>query len=248
MSNSQIVELYHSAVSTCSQRVRFVLSEKGIQYVGHHLRLDQGEHLSPAYLSINPNGLVPALIHNGRAIIDSSVINEYLNEVFEGNSLVPSDPYQRAQMRTWVQYLDEVMTPSIRYPSFQKFFGWGIRALSDDQREAFADKLPLRKHFALEIKGAEGFTKEAVDAAMERIRASLLRMEIQLGKTTWLAGDELTLADIAAMPSIVRLDDLGQSDIFSDLPAVKEWYGRIQERPAFGAAYFSGSRLGVNAN
>ena len=247
MSNDSSLELYGSRVSTCSQRVRFVLSEKKITFVDRPIKLEAGEHLSPEYLAINPNGLVPALVHDGRVVVDSSVINEYLDEVFRSIPLVPSDAYGRARMRGWVQYLDEVLTPSIRYPSFQAFFGGHIRSLSDEQRREFAGRLPLRKYFALEIVGSEGFPAERLDAAMERIEASLRRINSALTNTAWLAGDKLTLADIAAMPSIVRLDDLGRSELWSDLPAITDWYGRISEMESFKSTYSTG-RLGVNAN
>lgn len=241
------LELLNAGISTCSQRVRFVLAYKGLSYTDTRIRLDQGEHLTPEYLAINPNGLVPALVHDGRAIVDSSVINEYLEELYPQVALIPTDPYERAQMRTWVQYLDEVMTPAIRYPSFQKFFGGGLRAMGPEQRKAFADRLPLRKHFALEV-GAEGFPQNKLDDAMERIEQSLQRMQAALEKTQWIAHDQLTLADIAMMPSIVRLDDLGLASLWADLPKVADWYARLQKIPAFAAAYAAGSRLGASAN
>lgn len=241
------LELYNAGVSTCSQRVRFVLAQKGLSYSDMRIRLERGEHLAPEYLAINPNGLVPALVHNGRAIVDSSVINEYLEELFPEVALIPKDPYERAQMRAWVQYLDEVMTPAIRYPSFQKFFGGGLRAMEPEQRQAFASRLPLRKHFALEM-GAEGFPKNKLDDAMERISQALQRMEVALGKTQWIAHDNLTLADIAMMPSIVRLEDLGLDALWAEMPNVTDWYTRLQKLPAFAQTYSPGSRLGVCAN
>ncbi len=154
------LELYNAGVSTCSQRVRFVLAQKGLAYTDKRIHLEKGEHLTPEYLEINPNGLLPALVHDGRAIVDSSVINEYLEEVFPEVALIPKNPYERARMRAWVQYLDEVMTPAIRYPSFQKFFGGGLRAMSPEQREAFANRLPLRKHFAFRNRARRFPTKE----------------------------------------------------------------------------------------
>jgi glutathione S-transferase len=241
------LELYNAGISTCSQRVRFVLAHKGLAYSDVRIRLERGEHLTPEYLAINPNGLVPSLVHDGRAIVDSTVINEYLEELFPEVALIPKDAYERAQMRAWVQYLDEVMTPAIRYPSFQKFFGGGLRAMEPEQRQAFASRLPLRKHFALEV-GPEGFAQSKLDDAMERIEQSLERMEAALGKTHWIAHDDLTLADIAMMPSIVRLEDLGLASLWADRPNVTAWYARLQALPAFAAAYSPGSRLGAGAN
>ncbi len=231
-----MLELYNASISTCSQRVRFVLAEKGLAYQDHRIKLEAGEHLTPQYLALNPNGLVPTLIDDGRAIVDSSVINEYLEEVFPDMPLLPTSPFERAAVRAWVQYLDEVMTPSIRYPSFQKLFGAGIKGMAAEQREAFAGRLPLRKHFVLEI-GPDGFSQRSLDAAMERIDQGLARMEAALAHTHWIAHDQFTLADVAMMPSIVRLEDLGLADLWRHRPAIAFWYARLQERPAFAVTY-----------
>lgn len=239
--------LYHAGISTCSQRVRFVLAAKGLAYEQKPMRLDLGEHLLPEYLAVNPNGLVPSLVHDGHAITDSSVINEYLDEVFPANRLVPENPVERARMRSWIQYIDEVMTPSIRYPSFQNFFGGGLRSMTEEGRRAFASRLPIRKYFALEIS-ENGFAKAKLDEAMERISQSLTRMELALESSNWIVNDQLTLADIAMMPSIVRLEDLAMEGLWAELPRVTDWYQRLQDQPGFIAAYGPGSRLGTGAN
>ncbi len=78
----QSLVLYNAPQSTCSQRVRFTLHEKNLAFSELRLDLFSGDQLRPEYLKINPNGVVPSLIHNGRVIIDSAVIIEYLSEVF----------------------------------------------------------------------------------------------------------------------------------------------------------------------
>ena len=109
------VELYNAPQSTCSQRVRYVLNAKGIAFDEHQLDLFSGDQLKPEYLSLNPNGVVPTLIHDGKIIIDSAVITEYLDEVFSYPSpLVPNDPAARATMRSMMRFIDEVPTPAIR--------------------------------------------------------------------------------------------------------------------------------------
>src|ERR1700730_13189067 len=88
----QSLVLYNAPQSTCSQRVRFTLHEKGLSFSEHKLDLFSGDQLRPEYLKINPNGVVPSLIHDGKVIIDSAVIIEYLNEVFpEPPRLGPHD-------------------------------------------------------------------------------------------------------------------------------------------------------------
>ena len=80
----------------------------------------KGDNLSDWYLKLNPNGVVPTLVHNGSVVTDSSVINEYLDDVFPDCPLRPRDPVELAHMRTWRQYIDEVPTTAIRYPSFNQ--------------------------------------------------------------------------------------------------------------------------------
>ena len=75
-----MLELYNAPQSTCSQKVRLTLAEKGLEFVEHKLKLFRNDQLKPEYLKLNPNGVVPTLVDGGVQIIDSSVIMEYLDE------------------------------------------------------------------------------------------------------------------------------------------------------------------------
>ena len=68
-----MIELYHSTHSTCSQKVRICLAEKGLAWTGHHLNLRRFDQLKPEFLALNPAGLVPVLVDGGhpRLIIPS---------------------------------------------------------------------------------------------------------------------------------------------------------------------------------
>ena len=68
-----MLELYHANHSTCSQKVRLCMAEKGLKYKSHLIDLGAKEQLDPEYLKINPNGVVPSLVHDGLIVIDSSV-------------------------------------------------------------------------------------------------------------------------------------------------------------------------------
>ena len=115
----RMIELYHAHISTCSQKVRLCLAEKGLEWTSHPLDFAKAEHLAPAYLALNPNGVVPTLVHDGDPVIDSSVICEYLQEIApkQGSSLMPGTPYGRARVRAWMRYIEEVPTAAIRVPS-----------------------------------------------------------------------------------------------------------------------------------
>jgi glutathione S-transferase len=75
------LELYHSVNSVCAQKVRVALAEKGLEYKSRLMTL-RGDQFDPAYMRLNPNGVVPTLVHDGRAVIESSVILYYLDEAF----------------------------------------------------------------------------------------------------------------------------------------------------------------------
>lgn len=236
-----MLELYNAPISTCSQKVRMSLAEKQLDWVDHRLVFSNFDQLKPEYLKLNPNGVVPTLVHDGGVVVDSSVINEYLEDVFPERPLRPANKIELAHMRAWRQYIDEVPTPSIRYPSFNAYFVMKYSGYTDEQFRAHAERLPVRRDFYLKM-GRTGFPQEEVDAAVRRLRDTLERMERALEKTEWLAHDSFTLADISVMPSIVRMEDLSLQGQWKDLPRVTDWYRRLQARPAFATTYYPGTR------
>lgn len=88
--------------SSAAYRVRIALNLKGLkaEHLPHHLR--KGEQCAPAYLAINPQGLVPALESDGGVVLTQSVaIIEWLDEIHPEPPLLPKDPLQRARVRAF---------------------------------------------------------------------------------------------------------------------------------------------------
>jgi glutathione S-transferase len=202
------------------------------------------DHLSDWYLKLNPNGVVPTLVHDGVPVIESSVILQYLDDVFPEPPLVPADPAGRAAMRAWLAFVDQVPTPAVRYPSFQ--FGGLIRkfqALSPEECAARAARRPLKSAFYKKM-GQTGFTEAEIAEALANVRKTTARMEGMLARRgPWLLGD-YTLADIAVAPLVDRMEDLGFAHLWEgEHPRVAAWLGRMQERPAYRQAFYPGSRL-----
>jgi len=69
-----MLELYHAPQSTCSQKVRIALAEKNLDWTERRVNLAKNDQLRPEYLALNPNGVVPTLVHDGHVIVDSSRI------------------------------------------------------------------------------------------------------------------------------------------------------------------------------
>src|SRR5713226_9686735 len=101
-----MLELYHSINSVCAQKVRIALAEKGLTAKDHLMTL-RGDQFDPAYLKLNPSGVVPTLIHDGQPVIESAVILYYIDEVFPEPPLMPKEPLGRAQVRLYNKLIDE---------------------------------------------------------------------------------------------------------------------------------------------
>ncbi|MBV9555600.1 MAG: glutathione S-transferase N-terminal domain-containing protein [Pseudolabrys sp.] len=235
-------KLYNAPQSTCSQRVRFVLNAKGLPFEEVKLKLLDGDQLKPDYLKLNPNGVVPTLDHDGAIVIDSTVITEYLDEVSPAHSFTPDDPVKRAHMRSLMHYIDEMAASSVRVPTFNLAFLPKFKAMSREQFVAMAEAKPIRKEMMLKM-GQSGFPKEEMDSALDRLRRSFLRMDSEIKKSggPWLLGKQITLADVAMMPTIVRMHDLGLGSHWKDLPGVVAWFDAIRAHPAFKLTFYPGS-------
>jgi glutathione S-transferase len=237
--------LYNAPQSTCSQRVRFVLNAKKLPFEEVKLDLLAGDQLKPDYLALNPNGVVPTLVHDGAVVIDSSVIIEYLDEIApQPEGFTPKEPAKRAAMRALMRFIDEMPAAAVRVPTFNLAFLPRFAAMSEEEFVAFAESKPLRKEFMLTM-GRKGFSVKEMKSALERLARTLVRMEetIHASGGPWLMGTSPTLADVAVMPAIVRMADLGLDTMWKEKPVIARWFDAIRAHPAFKPTYYFGSLL-----
>ena len=101
-----MLELYHNINSVCAQKVRIALKEKG--ELGALLTL-QGDQNDPAYMKLNPNGVVPTLVHDGNAIAELSLILYDIDDAFSDPPLMPKTPVARHRVRLYNKLIDEYM-------------------------------------------------------------------------------------------------------------------------------------------
>ena len=234
--------LYNAPQSTCSQKVRICLWEKGLTFSEEKLDLFKGDQLTAEYKKLNPNGVVPTLVHDDEVIIDSSVIIEYLDELFPEPSLSPPTAAGRAHMREWLRFFEEVPTPAVRVPSYNNVFLRLFQSMTEEEFIAFGESKPLRKDFFLKM-GRSGYSDEEMQQSESRLRLTTQRMENQLQSAgPWLLG-KYSLADICIVPVMIRMNDIGMSNVWSDFEGVSEWFARIQERDAVKQTFYFGSLL-----
>ncbi len=231
-----MLKLYSFMNSICTQKVFITLAEKGQPYDIQLVNLFKNEQFSPEYLKIHPKGVVPALDHDGRVVIESSLICEYLDEAFPEPPLRPADPWAKARMRLWSKMVDEYLFEATRELSFSAMFRERMKNMTDEQREGrFKNTGDPIKRARLESTYTEGVDSPYVYQGIGEFEIAFAKMEKDLSDGgPWLLGGQFTLADINMMPFVARLAYLDLLDVWiADRPATKDWWARAQELPSF---------------
>jgi glutathione S-transferase len=224
-----VLELWHEWNSVHSFKVRVVLAEKGVAWESRRLELLKFEHLQPQYLQLNPNGVVPTLVHDGRTVLESSIICQYLDEQFAQPPLLPADPYPRAQARTWLKYFDDVLHPALRAVSFERLYRPLLAALP---RQELEQRLAAHPNPA---RAKAFLAADAAPADLAPFAKAIARLEGALS-TQWLSGEHFGMADVALAPFAERLAHLGLEDLWAGHRNVADWIARLLAYPSVQAA------------
>lgn len=231
-----MLELYHYDRSTAAQKVRIALAEKGLEWTSRILNTSVGvrEHLQPEYLKLNPRGLVPTLLHDGRPICESQVILEYLDDAFPQRPLRPADPVERAHMRQWTKVIDEGlhvhsrvlgMCISVRHVNQAK----GQEAVDNYYKEM---RDPVRRRNDL-INIEHGLGSPLLPDAVGFFKTVFQQIDDALAGQSWLAGQSFSLADISHGVYVTRLAGFNMAPLWADLAYLNAWHARFESRPSF---------------
>jgi glutathione S-transferase len=233
-----MLKLYQGRLAVCAIKVRLVLAEKGLDWEPVTLNLRAGEQHKPDYLKLNPNGVVPTLIHDEFVLIESSVIMQYLDDVFGNPPLQPRDPKDRARMRIWMKRVDEYLHPGNATLTYAMVHAREMGKKTPEEREAYYRGIPnpatrARQRAAIE----QGMDAPDAVQALQFYDKALADMDRQLANSAWLAGDSYSLADVALTPYINRFTMLSLSNMWtSTRPNVTAWFERIKARPNYSQA------------
>jgi glutathione S-transferase len=233
--------LYHHGSSACAAKVRLVLEEKQLRWDSSYVDLMRGEQFAADYLALNPKGVVPTLVHNGRVIPESTVICEYLDDTFAEYPVYPADTYERAQVRLWAKAVDEELHPacsaltyvvSHRHTIIRNGVGSFEDFLAAGRQEGRAAR--ERKWSWIE----QGLEAPGVADQLRVYVGFIARMEQALGQADWLVANRFSMADIAMTPYVNRLHALALNGVWEHgrYARVGEWFARIRSRPSFAAA------------
>jgi glutathione S-transferase len=233
-----VLELYHNLNSVCAQKVRIALLEKG-QAATEHLLTLRGDQNEPGYLKINPNGVVPTFVHDGRVIIESSLILYYIDETFADPPLMPKAPELRHRVRLYNKLIDEYVHNACTILTFATAFRPNFLKMSREAWLAEINKAPLKRRAEYKRSVIEhGLDSEFVGDSLAQHQKMLSWMNEGLQSGPYVVGDSFSLADCAVIPYILRLELLKLRGIVDRYPAVGDWWARVRERPSVKAAIF----------
>jgi glutathione S-transferase len=227
-----MLTLYDFGNSVCCQKVRITLRAKGLDWDAVPVDLFKGQQYDPKYLAMNPNGVVPTLVHDGHAVIESTLICEYIDEAFPDPPLSPADPWARSRMRVWAKLVDEGLFEGVAEISFSAMFRERMKNMPEEIRQArFRNVGDPRRRDRVKSTLEQGvqspFVLHAVYAYEKAFK--LLEQALEEGGP-WVAGDAPTLGDIVLMPFCARLDYLGLLDVWlTDRPRVRDWWAMAQD-------------------
>ena len=226
-----MLELYHFHGATCGLKARIALAEKGVDYVEHALTRE--ELRTPQYSMINPNAVVPTLIHNGNTVFESSCIINYIDDAFEGPALKPANPLGVAHVWLWLKRADECLA-MIGTLTYTVSMRPKLIAMSPEEIEQHIQGIPNAANRARRRRIIEqGFEGSDFDQSIEGLLKMLGDMENSLKDNEWLSGESYTLSDIAITPLIERIHELECGGLLVEYPSVKDWYERIQARESY---------------
>ncbi len=232
-----MLELYHNDMSTCAQKVRLALAEKGLDWTGHHLSLREGDQHKPDYLKLHPGGVVPTLIHDGAVIRESTIINEYLDDAFPEIPLRPGSAVGRWRMRLLTKQLDEGVHAATGVISNCTAFRFQFAHYTAAELQEHIDRIPdpARRDARRQII-EKGLDAPVFAPAIRRFDTLFGDLEDALAGGKWLAGETYSLADIAYTPYLTRFDHLRYLGMLDRRPRLMGWYERVRARPSYDVA------------
>jgi glutathione S-transferase len=239
-----MLELYHFGPVANSLTPLLCLLEKGLAFDNRVLDSRNWEHHDPAFRAINPDGMVPVLVHDGRVVRESTVINEYLEDVFPAVPLRPGDPWLRAEMRVLTKYVDEYFCPALTIIGAHGAtpFASKIDKAEMNARLANMPNEEVRRKWA--TVSETGYSDEELADARRRLGNCIAKLEEILETSgPWLLGEAYSLADIkwySMAPALPRVmpDACGPEAT----PAIAGWLERMAARPAVQALPAYGPR------
>lgn len=204
-------KLFGASYSVYVRIVRLALFEKGIAYDHVPIDIFAAEQVPVHYRELQPFGRIPAFEHAGFSLYETGAISRYVDEAFDGPSLQPTSADARARCNQLISIADNYAYPNLVWGIF-------VERISKPKRGEVADE-------------------DRVRAATTVARTCLKAITAIMGDNRWLAGPDVTLADLYAAPMFAYflMAEEGMTMLLEH-PSLERWWSRIAERPSMLAS------------
>lgn len=199
-----MLRLYHQPLCPFSRKVRLVLREKNL--AAELVEVAPWDR-QPDFLKLNPAAEVPVLLAGDAVVADSAAIADFLHETAPQTDLLGRSQAQRNEVRRLVGWFD------VKFRREVTDLLWGEKLLKRLKRSGVPNS-------------------EALRAGATNVRGHLAYIAYLYEDRRWLAGDELSLADLAAAAHLSVLDYLGDVPWEASAGA-RDWYAKVKSRPSF---------------
>ncbi|MFT3673650.1 glutathione S-transferase family protein [Aestuariivirga sp.] len=204
-------QLHHFTLDPQGRRMRLALAEYGVAAT---LIEERPWQPSQTLLDLNPAGLSPVYVEdNGASVAGAEALTEYLEETLgKERPLVPGSALARAEVRRLVAWFD-------------------IKFYAEVTEPVLTEKV-IRRFVAAPGNGRGSPDMQRMRAGLQMLKPHLDYLGYLAEQRSWLAGNDLSLADLAAAAHISAIDYLGEIN-WADHPVAQTWYSRIKSRPSF---------------
>jgi len=227
------LHLWHAGLSTCSQRVRIALAELELEFASHIVNLHAGENASEWYQAIHPDGVVPALVDDGRLVVESIDMIDYLDQQQATPQLTPIDNDQKDIMQAMMERADQAQK-HLKLLTFEYLFS-AAPAMDDEKAREFQANHDNQWLKAFHRDFRAGFERDRVRLSATASDKDFKYLDQQLGDgREFLAGPSYSLADVAWTPNFHRFDLIGWP--FERYPNLQNWFNRICTRSSYKTA------------
>ncbi|KAH0876105.1 hypothetical protein HID58_073467, partial [Brassica napus] len=228
---SEAMQLYHHPYSLDSQRVRLALEEKGIDYTSYHVNPITGKHMDSTFFRMNPNAKLPRIAEVSSGVEDATFgreVLEWMRKIREWDSKLFTLAHIPDNRRLYVsKFLRMVMIARM--------------AESPDLASAYHRK--LREAYDTEDKLKD---PEALRRSKDHLLRLLDEVESKLEGTSYVAGNEFSMADVMLVPVLARLSLLDlEEEYISSRKNLAEYWVVVRSRPSYKKVvgrYFNGWR------
>jgi GST-like protein len=238
-----MLDIYHWEPNANSGKPLLAVLEKGVAYTSHFIDMLAFDQHKPEYLAVNPNGTIPAMVHDGTLIQESTDMIDYIDMVFAGPRLRPSDPFELWRMRWWCRFFDQYVGPSASQLGWSTFVGPMVRQRDPQALRAAIDRIPLQERRVAWSKAIYGtFTPEELAESRARLLSGTLAINAALADRDWMAGDSCTAADLAGFMMLFGLPMMfPEAANDARTPQFMAWLRRVGVRPSVRSALEKGT-------